>query len=117
MRFISWKKANRHSCCERWLTSLAKLVQEPIIYVRQQLMKYGRVRTDSRCECYLGAPSHNAGTQLTCNVQECLRVPPDCLPVEYAALLRELFLAYRLLEDHGQLKVPCKKNENKKTKK
>ena len=37
--------------------------------------------------------------------KDCLRLPPNCLPIEYAALLRELFLAYRLLEDHAQLKV------------
>lgn len=37
--------------------------------------------------------------------KDCLRLPPDCLPIEYGALLRELFLAYRLLEDHAQLKV------------
>lgn len=27
------------------------------------------------------------------------------VPLEYSAMLREMFLAYRLLEDHGQLKV------------
>ena len=37
--------------------------------------------------------------------KDALRVPPDCVPLEYAALLRELFTAYRLLEDHGNLKV------------
>ena len=37
--------------------------------------------------------------------KDALRIPPDCVPLEYAALLRELFTAYRLLEDHGNLKV------------
>ena len=27
------------------------------------------------------------------------------VPLEYSAMLREMFLAYRLLEDHGQLKA------------
>ncbi len=27
------------------------------------------------------------------------------MPVEYGAMLREMFLAYRLLEDYGRLKV------------
>ncbi len=33
------------------------------------------------------------------------QIPADCVPLEYAALLRELFTAYRLLEDHGSLKA------------
>ena len=34
-----------------------------------------------------------------------LKIPADILPIEYAAVVRELCLAYRLLEDHGNLKV------------
>lgn len=34
-----------------------------------------------------------------------LRLPEGCLPVHYAAVWRELCLAYRLLEDHASLKV------------
>ncbi len=34
-----------------------------------------------------------------------VQIPADCVPLEYAALLRELFTAYRLLEDHGSLKA------------
>lgn len=34
-----------------------------------------------------------------------LKLPPDVLPVEHAAVFRELCLAYRLLEDHANLKV------------
>lgn len=34
-----------------------------------------------------------------------LKIPAEVLPIEYAAVLRELCLAYRLLEDHGNLKV------------
>ena len=37
--------------------------------------------------------------------KDTLKVPADCVPLEYAALLRELFTAYRLLEDHGSLKA------------
>ena len=33
------------------------------------------------------------------------QIPADCVPLEYAALLRELFTAYRLLEEHGSLKA------------
>ena len=33
-----------------------------------------------------------------------LKVPTDLMPVEYAAMLRELCVAYRLLEDYGTLK-------------
>ena len=35
-----------------------------------------------------------------------LKLPEACLPPPYAAVWRELCLAYRLLEDHGSLKVP-----------
>ncbi len=34
-----------------------------------------------------------------------LKIPGDVLPLEYCAMLREMLLAYRLLEDHGNLKV------------
>ena len=34
-----------------------------------------------------------------------LQLPPDSLPLEHAAVMRELCLAYRLLEDHANLKV------------
>ena len=40
--------------------------------------------------------------------KQVLKVPTDLMPVEYAAMLRELCVAYRLLEDYGTLKVrPC----------
>lgn len=38
---------------------------------------------------------------------ELLVIPKDCMPLEYAALLQQLCLAYRLLEDFGKLKVRC----------
>ena len=34
-----------------------------------------------------------------------LKLPKEALTLEYAAVFRELCLAYRLLEDHGNLKV------------
>ncbi len=34
-----------------------------------------------------------------------LKLPNETLPMEHAAVFRELCLAYRLLEDHGNLKV------------
>ncbi len=34
-----------------------------------------------------------------------LKLPKGTLPIEHAAVFRELCLAYRLLEDHGNLKV------------
>ncbi len=34
-----------------------------------------------------------------------LKLPAETLPSEHAAVFRELCLAYRLLEDHGNLKV------------
>ena len=34
-----------------------------------------------------------------------LKLPKETLPIEHAAVFRELCLAYRLLEDHGNLKV------------
>lgn len=37
--------------------------------------------------------------------KDLLRVQPEVLPLEHCAMLRELLTAYRLLEDHGQLKV------------
>ncbi len=37
--------------------------------------------------------------------KDALRIPADALPIESAALVREMFTAYRLLEDHGNLKV------------
>lgn len=37
--------------------------------------------------------------------KDLLRVPPDSVPLEQAAMLREALAAYRLLEDHGALKV------------
>lgn len=36
---------------------------------------------------------------------ELVAIITDCLPTEYAALSQQLCLAYRLLEDFGQLKV------------
>lgn len=40
-----------------------------------------------------------------CKEKDLLRIPADAMPLEQAALLREYFTAYRLLEDHGNLKV------------
>lgn len=40
-----------------------------------------------------------------CKEADLLKVPQEVLPIEYAAMCRELCLAYRLLEDHGNLKV------------
>lgn len=37
--------------------------------------------------------------------KDLLRIPSDAMPLEQCAMLRELFTAYRLLEDHGNLKV------------
>lgn len=37
--------------------------------------------------------------------KDLLRVPPDSVPLEQAAMLREAMAAYRLLEDHAALKV------------
>lgn len=37
--------------------------------------------------------------------KDLLRVPADTMPLEQCAMLRELFTAYRLLEDHASLKV------------
>lgn len=37
--------------------------------------------------------------------KDLLRIPADLMPLEQAALLRELITAYRLLEDHAGLKV------------
>lgn len=36
--------------------------------------------------------------------KDVLKIPADLLPMEYGAMLREMCVAYRLLEDHGQLK-------------
>ena len=33
-----------------------------------------------------------------------MKIPTDLMPLEYAAMTRELCTAYRLLEDHGELK-------------
>ena len=40
-----------------------------------------------------------------CKEADLLKLPEDALPIEHAAVFRELCLAYRLLEDHGSLKV------------
>lgn len=40
-----------------------------------------------------------------CKEADLLKLPEDTLPIEHAAVFRELCLAYRLLEDHGNLKV------------
>lgn len=36
--------------------------------------------------------------------RDVLKLPPDLMPVEYAAMMREMCVAYRLLEDNGSLK-------------
>ncbi len=36
--------------------------------------------------------------------KDTLKIPVELMPLEYAAMMRELCLAYRLLEDHGDLK-------------
>jgi trans-2-enoyl-CoA reductase len=36
--------------------------------------------------------------------KDVMKIPTDLLPVEYGAMLREMCVAYRLLEDHGTLK-------------
>ena len=36
--------------------------------------------------------------------KQVLKIPTDLMPIEYCAMMRELCLAYRLLEDHGSLK-------------
>ncbi|KAK3281133.1 hypothetical protein CYMTET_11062 [Cymbomonas tetramitiformis] len=36
--------------------------------------------------------------------KDVLKMPVDLMPLEYAAMMRELCVAYRLLEDHGTLK-------------
>ena len=36
--------------------------------------------------------------------KDTLKIPVDLMPIEYAAMSRELCVAYRLLEDHGDLK-------------
>lgn len=42
---------------------------------------------------------------VVCKEAELLKLPREALPIEHAAMFRELCLAYRLLEDHGNLKV------------
>ena len=44
-------------------------------------------------------------TLAVCKEADLLKLPSETLPVEHAAVFRELCLAYRLLEDHGNLKV------------
>ena len=34
--------------------------------------------------------------------KDTLKVPVDLVPIEYAAMLREMSVAYRLLEDYGE---------------
>ncbi|GAB4823140.1 hypothetical protein N2152v2_010186 [Parachlorella kessleri] len=41
---------------------------------------------------------------LVCKEKDLLRIPSDAMPLEQCAMLRELFTAYRLLEDHASLK-------------
>lgn len=36
--------------------------------------------------------------------KDLIKIPTDLMPLEYAAMHRELCVAYRLLEDHGDLK-------------
>jgi len=36
--------------------------------------------------------------------KDLLKMPVDLMPLEYAAMMREMCVAYRLLEDHGNLK-------------
>ena len=36
--------------------------------------------------------------------KDVMKIPTDLLPLEYGAMLREMCVAYRLLEDHGTLK-------------
>jgi len=36
--------------------------------------------------------------------KETLKIPVDLVPMEYAAMMREMCVAYRLLEDYGELK-------------
>jgi threonine dehydrogenase-like Zn-dependent dehydrogenase len=36
--------------------------------------------------------------------RDTLKIPVDLMPVEYAAMMRELRVAYRLLEDYGDLR-------------
>ena len=36
--------------------------------------------------------------------KDTLKIPVDLMPVEYAAMMRELCVAYRLLEDYGDLR-------------
>ena len=36
--------------------------------------------------------------------RDTLKIPVDLMPVEYAAMMRELCVAYRLLEDYGDLR-------------
>jgi len=36
--------------------------------------------------------------------KDLLKMPVDLMPIEYAAMMREMCVAYRLLEDHGNLK-------------
>ncbi len=40
-----------------------------------------------------------------CKEKDLLRIPADTMPIEQCAVLREIFTAYRLLEDHASLKV------------
>ena len=40
----------------------------------------------------------------TCKEKDLMKIPTDLMPLEYAAMTRELCTAYRLLEDHGELK-------------
>lgn len=40
-----------------------------------------------------------------CKEAGLLKLPQEVLPVEHAAVFRELCLAYRLLEDHASLKA------------
>lgn len=39
--------------------------------------------------------------------KECMKVPVDLMPLEYVAMMREMCVAYRLLEDAEFLKVLC----------
>ena len=36
--------------------------------------------------------------------KDLMKIPADLVPMEYGAMLREMCVAYRLLEDHGTLK-------------
>ena len=49
-------------------------------------------------------PNSALGPLTVVREKDLIKIPTDLMPLEYAAMHRELCVAYRLLEDHGDLK-------------